>query len=248
MSQAFSIFLHDELVQHSGGRPVAADPSAVARMPSENSAKTLPWRNPPASVAESRAEDAALVALLLERSPAAASAVWVRFAPGVRRILRRAIWPHGDVEDLVQDVFVILFRKLDTLRDPASLRPFVFSITATVAATELRKIRVRRWLRLTPDGILPDQTGTSRDDDGREVLSKTYAVLSRVADRDRMAFVLRTLEGFELLEVASALNMSVSSVKRRVARVHERIEREIRRDSGLTAHIGLPARESKEQP
>lgn len=107
-------------------------------------------------------------------------------------------------------------------------------------------MRVRRWLRLTPEGILPDQVGTPRDDDGREVLSKTYAVLNRVPDRDRMAFVLRTLEGFELPEVASALDMSVSSVKRSVARVHERIEREIRRDAGLTAHIGLPPNASKE--
>jgi RNA polymerase sigma-70 factor, ECF subfamily len=216
-------------------------------MPSENPAKPLPWRALAASVAESRDEDATLVALLLERNPAAASVLWARFAPIVRRILRRAVWPHGDVEDLLQDVFVILFRKLSTLRDPASLRPFIFSIASTVAASELRRMRVRRWLRLTPDGILPDQGGTSRDDDGREVLSKTYAVLNRVSDRDRMAFVLRTLEGFELLEVAGALDMSVSSVKRRVARVHERIEREIRRDAGLTAHIGLPVRESKDE-
>lgn len=234
------------MVQHWGRSQGAAGPSAIACMPSENPATPLPWRAPAASVAESREHDAALVALLLERSPAAASAVWTRFAPAVRRVLRRAIWPHGDVEDLLQDVFLILFRKLPTLRDPAALRPFIFSIAATVASTELRKMRVRRWLRLTPEGILPDQTSVERDDDGREVLSKTYAVLNRVTDRDRMAFVLRTLEGFELPEVASALDMSVSSVKRRVARVHERIEREIRKDAGLTAHIGLSARESKD--
>ncbi len=184
-------------------------------------------------------DDAELVRLAIERDPRATTLLWNRFSPGVRSLIRRAIWPQGEVEDLVQEVFILLFRKLPSLREPTALRAFVYAVSASVAASELRRLRVRRWLWLTRDGELPEQAASPHDDDGREALARIYAVLGKVGDRDRMTFVLRTLEGLELSEVASAMDMSVATVKRRVARVHERIEREVRKDSALAEYLGL---------
>lgn len=208
-------------------------------MASESSAATLGWPKLTSTASETKEDDAELVRLVIERNPRATTLLWKRFAPSVRSVIRRAIWPNGDVEDLVQDVFVLLFRKLPTLREPTALRAFVFAVSASVAASELRRLRVRRWLRLTGDGELPERASAARDDDGREALAKIYSVLGKVGDRDRMTFVLRTLEGLELPDVASAMNMSVATVKRRVARVHEQIEREVHRDPALAQHLGL---------
>jgi RNA polymerase sigma-70 factor (ECF subfamily) len=184
-------------------------------------------------------DDAALARLAAERNPRAAALIWDRFSPVVRRVIRRAVGPSGDVEDIVQEVFLKLFDRADTLRDPGALRHFVLSIATSVLVSELRRRRVRRYLGLlTADGELPERGGHERDDDARELVGRVYAVLDRVRDGDRLAFVLKTIEGLELTEVAAAMNTSVATVKRRVARVHARLQRLAEQEPSLASYVG----------
>src|SRR5262245_54082392 len=72
-------------------------------------------------------DDAGLARALIDRHPAAPRAVWARFSPMVRRIVRRSLGPEQDVEDVVQDVFASLFAKPSRLREPAAFRAFIVS-------------------------------------------------------------------------------------------------------------------------
>src|ERR1700679_4317698 len=154
-------------------------------------------------------DDATLARLVAAQDPRAAAALWDRYATLVRGLLRRTLGPCADVEDLVHDAFIGLFRTLPGLRDPEALRSFVVGTALRVARSELRRRRVRRWLALTPTGCLPDrsQPGASYPE-ARRALKRLYQVLDKVDDRGRMAFVLRHLEGYELTEVAEALGSS----------------------------------------
>ncbi len=136
-------------------------------------------------------DDAALARLAAEKDPRAAAALWDRYASLVRGILRHTLGPSADVEDLVQDAFIGLFRTLPGLRDPDALRSFVVGTALRVARSELRRRRVRRWLALTPTGAMPDtaQPGAS-DPEARRAVKRLYEVLDQIDDRGRMAFVL----------------------------------------------------------
>jgi RNA polymerase sigma-70 factor (ECF subfamily) len=189
-------------------------------------------------------DDAAVARALGEGSAAAAATVWDRYSGLVRGILRRSIGPDADVEDAVQEVFLRFFRQVGGLRDPGALRPFLIGITLHVVGTELRRRRVRRWLRLTPDGILPEPA--SDGDDGREAraaLRRLYAILDRLDDAGRLTFVLRHVEGMELTEVAAALGTSLATAKRRLARVTARVLAMIERDPALAAYVASLAPE-----
>src|SRR5215468_2103569 len=70
-------------------------------------------------------EDADLARALIDHHPDAPRAVWTRFAPLVRRLVRRSLGPDPHVEDLVQEVFATLFSKPERLRDPAAFRGFI---------------------------------------------------------------------------------------------------------------------------
>lgn len=94
-------------------------------MASESSATTLGWPGLTTTEPAAKEDDASLVQLLVERNPRGATLLWERYAPSVRRLIRRSIWPNGDVEDLVQEVFIRLFRALPTLREPKALRSFL---------------------------------------------------------------------------------------------------------------------------
>jgi RNA polymerase sigma-70 factor (ECF subfamily) len=76
---------------------------------------------------------------------------------------------------------------------------------------------------LTPDGVLDDHAAPHTDGDAREAVKRLYAILDRLDTKSRLAFVLHHVEGLELLEVASALDVSLATVKRRLARVSARV-------------------------
>lgn len=177
--------------------------------------------------------DAELATLARARDPRAATLVWDRYAPLVRGVLHRTLGPGHDVEDLAQDVFVGFFRNVGALRDAASLRPFLVGITLRTARTALRKERVRRWLRLSNDGALPEVASSQADPRTREAVRRLYAVLDELGDRERLAFVLRHAEGHELTETAALLGVSLATVKRVLARAEAHVAARAREDDLL---------------
>jgi RNA polymerase sigma-70 factor (ECF subfamily) len=183
------------------------------------------------------APEAELVAAFVRGDHRASAAIWDRYYPLVRRILARAVGPGQDVEDLVQEVFLRLYRKLETLRDPSSLKSFVLSITTRVIQTELRVRWFRRWLGLFDDGELPDSAAASEDLEAREALDRFYKILDKLSTKHRAAFVLRYVEGLELQDVANALGVSLATIKRWLPRVSKRVFAQAQRDPLLAAYI-----------
>lgn len=177
--------------------------------------------------------DAELATLARAKDPRAATLVWDRYASLVRGVLHRTLGPGHDVEDLLQDVFIGFFRNVGSLRDASSLRPFLVGIALRTARTALRKKRVRRWLRLSNDGALPEVASTHADARTREAVRRLYAVLDELDDRERLAFVLRHAEGHELTETAALLGVSLATVKRVLARAEAHVTSRAREDDLL---------------
>ena len=171
----------------------------------------------------SEASDATLACELQARSPAAARVVWQRYSPMVRRILARALGPERDVEDSLQEVFLCLFNKAPELRNPASLRAFIVSIAIRTLRHEIRRRKLRSWLRLDGNVVVEDLRTVSPDTDAREALIRFYALLDRINTRDRSVFVLHVIEGMDIEAIASALEVSVPTIRRCFTRARERI-------------------------
>ncbi|EYF07755.1 RNA polymerase sigma factor [Chondromyces apiculatus] len=193
-----------------------------------------------------QADDAAIARATAEGHPAAPGVAWDRFSPLVRGLLRRTLGPSTDVEDQVQEVFLRFFRQIDTLREPARVRSFLIGITVRVAGTEIRKRRVRRWLRLTDTGAVPEEP-TTVDEDAREALARLYAILDAMSADERLAFVLRHVEGLELTDVAAGLDVSLATAKRRLSRATAKVFARVERDPILAAYLGpRPTAETEE--
>jgi RNA polymerase sigma-70 factor (ECF subfamily) len=154
----------------------------------------------------------------------------------VRSKLHRWIGAH-DLDDHVQEVFSRLFEQLPRLRQPSALRSFLIGITLRVACTELR--RRRRWrLRLTATGDLPDLAERGVDDGtAREALSRFEAILGRLAPRTRRVFVLRHVEKLELVDVAAAMDISLATAKRHLARASVRVFAMVEREPALVDYL-----------
>jgi RNA polymerase sigma-70 factor (ECF subfamily) len=190
-----------------------------------------------ASVDLLQADDATLAHALIARHPDAARAIWSRFSVLVRRIVRRSLGADQDVEDIVQDVFATLFVKPPALREPSALRAFIVSVTLHNISYELRRRRVRRWVGLSPTAELPDIRVVESNPESREALRRFYAILDGVRTRDRLAFVLRYVEGMEVADVAAALDTSEPTARRCFTRAYRRIAMLAVRDPCLSEYL-----------
>jgi RNA polymerase sigma-70 factor (ECF subfamily) len=172
--------------------------------------------------------------------------LWDRFSPLVRRILRRALGPQAEVEGLLQDVFLRVLSqlsriagaepKLGGLPEAAQLRPFVVGVTVRVLSTELRRHRLRRLLRLRSPWQQQEFPAGPADATTRTALLALYQILDDLDVDARLTFTLRHFEGLQITELASVMDASLSTAKRRLARANARVQAAVSRHPALTAY------------
>jgi len=153
----------------------------------------------------------------------AAVETWRRFAPMVLRLAKRTLGSPSEAEDIGQEVFCRVYRKVRTLRDPDSFRSFVYTCALRVLQTELQRKKVRAWLSFEQPEWMEIQGASAMDMESRDLLRKFYALLDRLAPRDRIVFVLRRVESMSIEEIAVATALSESTVKRSLARALKRL-------------------------
>jgi RNA polymerase sigma-70 factor (ECF subfamily) len=181
--------------------------------------------------------DAELVQAVAQGDSRAVAVIWDRYAPLVRSVVRASLGPDASAEDLVQDVFVAFLRAADMVRDASAVRGYLIGVAIRLVALELRRRKIRRWVTLSPSGSLPETPVAPRDVEGREALQALYRLLGRMPNRRRLAFVLRVVQGCEILEVASALGVSDSTAKREVVRAQQQLLRQVQREPALSHYL-----------
>ena len=157
---------------------------------------------------------------------------WNRFAPMVLMTARRSLGSSAEADDVAQEVFLRVFRKARTLRDPDRLRSFIYSFAVRVLKSELRRRKLRGWMPFMPDAPL-DLGFLTVDVEARDLLRKLYALLDRLSPRDRLAYVLRRMEAMTVEEIAATMDISISTVKRAIAHASARLSRWMEADPGL---------------
>lgn len=182
---------------------------------------------------DDRPRDALLVAAAARGDREAIGAVWDRHSPFVRSVLRSALGASNAIDDLVQEVFLAFVRGAKNISDGSLLRSWLAGVAVRLAAMEIRRNKVRRWVMLSPTGELPEQPSMPRDVFGREALRTLDRILSELSTRRRMAFVLRDVEGLEMLDVAAALAISESTLRRELMRAREQVLARASREPAL---------------
>lgn len=147
-----------------------------------------------------------------------------RFRRQVAGNLYRVLGDRDDLEDLVQEVFVIAFRGLDRFRGDARLSTWLYRICVNVA---LGRIRTRKRRpnaigvvdldlvsadpSLTERPETPDRTLERRRDQER-----VYAALEQIAPKKRIVLYLHEIEGLDLKEIAYLVDSNPVTVRTRL--------------------------------
>ncbi len=163
----------------------------------------------------------------------AISEAWRRFAPMVLNLAERSLGSRHEAEDLGQDVFCNVFRKVKTLREPDRLRSFVYSFAVREVKSHLRRRKLRSWLSFHQPELLVDLGQRTLDIESRDLLRRCHVLLDALRPRDRLVFILRRMESMTVEEISTTMEISVSTVKRSMAHAEDRLARWIDADPGM---------------
>ncbi|MEO8181849.1 MAG: RNA polymerase sigma factor [Deltaproteobacteria bacterium] len=166
--------------------------------------------------------DADLVEALQRGDAGAAGRVYDRYVASVHGMVYRLLGRESDLEDLVQDIFVYALLSIKKLREPAALKGWLLGIATGKARSYIRRRWRQRWLRFLPQEELHEFPEDS--DPHLELLNEVYSVLDQLPAEERIAWVLRRIEGLSLQEAAKTSGMSLSTFKRRLARAESRFD------------------------
>ena len=188
-----------------------------------------------------RAQDASVLEILMER-----------YTPRIYRVAFGITRSHGDAEEVVQDVFLTLFHKIDSFEGRAALGTWLYRVAANAALIKRRGKRAEVEVHLEdylptfkPDGhregdralLLADWSGTPErallSGEAREIFEEGLALLP---DHYRAILVLRDVEELSNEEVAEALGESVASVKSRLHRARMALREVLTRRLGPRCH------------
>lgn len=131
----------------------------------------------------------------------------------------------GDLDladEAVAAAWPIAWRKLDSLRDADRLRPWLISI----AVNQARRMARARRRRAVREISMPLTDGPVHSSERDAEIDLSNA-LSRLSADDRALLALRYIAGFDSNELARAMGLSASGTRARLARLLDRMRREL---------------------
>ena len=196
--------------------------------------------------AAAREQDATLVAALCRGDEEAYEILIDRFQQPVYNLIYRLMDDSSEASDVVQEVFLKVFRHVDVFRGQSSLKTWIYRIAVNEAHNH------RRWFsrhrrrevgleREDPDGGLvtheyvadPGRSPFEQVSD-RETRDCVEGMIGNLNPAFRAAVILRDLEDMSYDEIADVLGISLGTVKSRILRGREALRKQLTAGSGVS--------------
>ena len=184
-----------------------------------------------------REDDLALVGRCLAGERAAERELFRREKARVHATLYRVLGSNREMDDLVQEAFLEVFRSLKGFRGEARLSTWIDRIAVRVAYRYLSgKKPTAASLELIPEPDAEDPEADQRLQ-AREGLRRLYGVLADMPAAARLAFALHVLDGRSIAEVAKLVGASGIATKLRIWRARREVERRAAADPILLEYL-----------
>lgn len=133
------------------------------------------------------------------------------------RYIFRLVGERAMAEDVLQEVFLIIYRKIRWLENPPLFRAWTYRIASRETFKRLK--RERRWAEQIRDEAVLERISARETAEiyEPELIEKLPALISKVSPASRAVLILHYLDEMPLSEVAEVLDISSGTVKSRLA-------------------------------
>jgi len=143
---------------------------------------------------------------------------------------------YEEAEDVSQEAFAVLYRKIHSFREESSLKTFFMSILINLVRQRLRRKRLLSFISLSRyqdegdevQAVVEDSHDMERAIIGKEIGEKIEKAVSRLPLRQKEVFVMRHYEGMSLEEIAKATGCSVGTIKSHLFRAINALRKKLR--------------------
>lgn len=171
---------------------------------------------PPVRVADRRnCQEASLVEAVRLGDPDAFSDLYQKYAPMVHGILLARV-PRKEVDDLMQEVFLTAFRRIESLREAAAFGGWLAMITRN-KANDYYRLHLSGQETETSDGMLMEYPSTE-DASAETAAQEILAIIQTLPEAYRETLVMRLVEGLTGPEIADLSGLTPASVRVNLSR------------------------------
>lgn len=207
------------------------------------------------TVTPTQVEDVELVSRFQAGDRAAFSILFQRHQPAVARLIARMMGEPFrrrssvvELEDLVQDVFVQVYRSLSSFRGSSKVSTWIYRITVNVVLMHRRTARSRPALCAVddkqPQAASPDPVA-DEELTRRANIDALYRLLGQLAEKKRTVYVLHEIEGLSPAEIAQIVGAPVLTVRTRLFYARRELLALLRDDPHLSTVLAELEMESK---
>ena len=189
------------------------------------------------ALTEARTNDVALARRAAEGDRVAQRELFHAQKRSVHHTLFRILGSNRDLEDLVQDAFLEIFRALPSFRGDSSLTRWCQTIATRTAYLAISRRKPAAIDLALVEDSLPGDADTRRLVQVRQAARRLYAALERIDAKQRIAFALAAIDGLPLAEVAHLTESTVVAVKTRVWRARRDLMKRAAKDSVLSSYL-----------
>jgi len=165
-------------------------------------------------------------------SPPQLRELFEEHASFVWRSLRRLGVAEADLDDMLQEVFLVVYQRLGDYEERSRARSWLYSICVRVASGQRRKVNRRRenvTMELPEQRTAPEQLQQVED---REALLLGHRLLALLPDEQREVFVLYEVEEMPMTEIAQALGCPLYTAYSRLRTARLKLLAEVTRERG----------------
>ncbi|RSN26729.1 RNA polymerase subunit sigma-70 [Streptomyces sp. WAC 05977] len=184
---------------------------------------TTSARTEPLAAGETVLDDATLVARARDGEIRAYEQLVLRFQGPMYRLALRMLGNKGDAEDVVQEVFLVAWRRLDQLQEDAAFVGWLYRMTTN------RCLNVIRARKPVADVELDQQESAGsagRPERAAETSAQMTALtgaLDELTPEQRACWLLREVHGRSYEEIAKAIGATTTAVRGRIARARAQL-------------------------
>jgi RNA polymerase sigma-70 factor (ECF subfamily) len=180
----------------------------------------------------------ALIQRCLAGDQLAWEAIVRRYRRKVFNVAYKFVGRHDEAEDLTQDIFLKVFKSLDTFDRRANFQTWLISVSRNLCIDHYRSVRKERETidrdvdsaEVAPPSIgIPSQLAALEQRDRVELLRQAMAALPATL---RTAVLMRDIQECSYHEIARALKLPEGTVKSRINRGRSELARQIRKLRG----------------
>ena len=155
----------------------------------------------------------------------------------VHHTLYRILGANRDLEDLIQDAFLEIFRGLPSFRGDSTLARWCQTIATRTAYLAISRRRPATVDLEAVEDVLAGDHDTRRHAQVRVATRRMYAALERIEAKQRIAFALAVIDGRSLAEVAQLTDSTMIAVKTRVWRARRDLFKRAAKDPVLASYL-----------